>query len=292
MSINLIPLTPPDDHRWIRQVFCVNTPNRQLVLHDHTRGIHMPVGGVHPIQVAAVPFTDSIANTQDDDLTSPMRMVAHILGAREEVINHLWAAPANNSERQAIILEVSSQEATSSLSAVNGNIVWLSMKSREAYKNVSNWLNQFLDLSFKDARNLAELQSRSQVTGELEYLEEKYSKFLNVILPGSVDAPLALRLLCEAWLYTSGEESKVESSIMIHAPQNLKDWLEPFATDGGTSTKERVIAAMEKSQRVTVLKLFDAVDALESAICEDAKSNAKRDLAKAIEKVMNPTPDN
>ena len=41
--------------------------------------------------------------------------------------------------------------------------------------------------------------------------------------------PLALKLLCEAWLFVNNqEEGKQLSGISIHAPQDITQWQHPF----------------------------------------------------------------
>lgn len=228
MSIQLIPQPPPADNNWIRQVFCTSDGN-QIILHDRTYGIHLPAAGNRSIQVAAVPFEDAVGDMQVDDLVSPVRMVAHVGGTREDVTNHLWSTAARNSERRAIILEVSSQEATASKSAVIDNIVWLSMKSRTAYKKVSDWLPQFLNLSFDDAVKIAQAKDR----GALEpKIQEEYSKLLDITHPGDASAPLAFRLLCEAWKDVNIIKNSELSVFPINAPTILAEWLAPFAPDG------------------------------------------------------------
>jgi len=238
----------------------------------------MPVGGVHSIQVAAVPFTDLIANTQAGDLTSPIRMVAHILGAREEVINLLWAAPANNFERQAIILEVSSQEATSSLSAVNGNIVWLSMKSRAAYKKVSDWLPQFLALDFETAKTIAVAEERGSLSTELQ---RKFAHLLDITHPGDPTAELAFRLLCEARVACETGGATEQFGITIHPPTGLEAWLVPFSPQGNTD-EERIAAV------VAVMGSTEAKAAAEMILLAAKKGENGLNEAKAFPGVPAP----
>lgn len=263
-----------------------------LLLRDHREveeapgAVTVEHGAVTRANVADAPFPDAmLAGTTP--ISDPLHVVCHLTEYRKDVNFLDTTAPG---APKLVILQVSAGADHVPLpSEFDNHAVWLSMASRSAYVEVNAWLSQFLDLSFEDARKLATLQSRSQVTGKLEYLEGKYSNFLNVILPGSVDAPLALRLLCEAWLLTNGASSRDENGIMIHAPQKLDDWLTPFATDDKVPTKEFVIAAMDKSQRDTVVKIFDAVSALESAVGEESIIKAKGELASAIGNLIKPT---
>jgi hypothetical protein len=254
MSIRLIPQLNAVDNNWIRQVFCASDGN-QIVLHDRTYGIHLPAAGIRSIQVAAVRFETAVGDMRTDNLVSPVRIVAHIGGTREDVTNNLWDAAQHNPGRQAIILEVSSQEATSSLSAGIGNIVWLSMKSRQAYKKVSDWLPQFLDLTFEDAEKIANEPDRAALDPEIQ---RKYAQLLDITHPGDPAAPLAFRLLCEAWYQVNVAGNTLLSDFPITAPTNLDDWLKPFSPEGDSdpATIESVVAKMgdadtkEKAKKV------------------------------------------
>lgn len=222
-------------------MFCTTSPRgKQLVLHDHLSGLCLPTTGARSIIVAAVSFDNVVGSIQADDLASPVRMVAHIGGTRQDVTLMLFGADATDTARQTIILQVSSQAATSD-SAINNNVVWLSMKSREAYKKVADWLPQFLDLSFDDAVEIAKATDRAKVPPEIE---RRCPEFLDIIVPRRIENLLAFRLLCEAAKVVEKENNKrkakgekmsntaEQSGITIHAPVDIGDWLAPFGGSG------------------------------------------------------------
>lgn len=230
MKIQSIPQTPPVDHRWVRQVFsAANQPGKQIVLHDHTLGLDLSPNGEHSLEVAGVEFGQYVGEHQDDDLTSPVRMIAHIGGTREEVFEVLFTSQGEGEgeTRPVIILEVSSQEATASVSAHSNTVVWLSMKDREAYKRVSDWLPQFLDLDFQTATQIANTPNRSDLESELQ---RNFSRILEVTHPGDPTAPFAFRRLCEAWSCVNVSGKEKLSGFSVTAPGSLMDWLAPFSS--------------------------------------------------------------
>lgn len=69
-------------------------------------------------------------------------------------------------------------------------------------------------------------------------------------------APLALRLLCEAWKATRGEATVEAEGITIHTPTTLKQWLAPFEASGDAT---KVAALMGKAKDAAAA-LFAAVE--------------------------------
>lgn len=280
----------PETNHWRRKILRVG--DIPIVLHDHRAennlqgAVTVERGQVLRANVADADFINHASCCALPGKVTVNHIVAHIQN------RDTFAAacfPEGLNRRQMIVLQSTTSSSLSDDHADAKTFIWLSMKNQEAYKKVEDWIGQFLELSIADAKKIAALQSRSEVSGELEYLEDKYSKFLNVILPGSIDAPLALHLLCEAWICTNGKESKIESGIMVHAPQNLNSWLRPFAIDDEIPTKQQVVAVMAKSQRNAVLQLLDAVEALDAATGEEAKKCANETLAFSINKIINLT---
>jgi hypothetical protein len=268
MSIHLLPPTPPHDHKWIRQVFSTtNHTGRQLVLHDNSKGLNLPPRGPRSLNVAAVSFDHVVGNVQPDDLASPVRMVAHIGGTREDVVN-LLTLHTSIAPRLAVILEVSSQEAVPLPSIESTNFVWLSMKSREAYKRVSDWLPQFLDLSFKDAVKIAKATDRTELDPDLQ---QRYAQLLDITHPGDPSASLAFRLFCEAWTLNNGQTTK-HDGISITPPDSLDRWVTPFKV-GTTTSYNTAVAAMMGTPSLRA-KAADVLNAAERNDQTELKSAA------------------
>jgi len=101
-----------------------------------------------------------------------------------------------------------------------------------------------------------------------DYEKSKTPAFL--LLEPEDQAPhLAIRLLCEAWMFTAGEaERPIDGEITIHAPTSLDMWLKPF---GQGATVESVCKAMGGTE-THVATLFDTIktssgkDAVKAAV--------------------------
>lgn len=126
------------------------------------------------------------------------------------------------------------------------------MNDRSAYEKVADWLGEFLKLTFPQAAELAKFTSRSQASE----FESEFSHLLNIILPGRLEAILALRLLCEAWKATKGKASSERGEIKIHAPTTLNQWLAPF----GVEYEAAKAAALMGEAKDAAAALFDAVE--------------------------------
>lgn len=172
--------------------------------------------------------------------------------------NHIYTT----TDEELIVLRVSTQPEVSGrehrcipIPPASANIVELFMKNGNSYRIEphNGWLDQFLKLSFENAMKLAECTSRSEVSSKLpDFDESEYSKFLDIILPVSPEAALALRLLCEAWEFTNPDEQKDfgdengNAVLTIHSPgTEPKNWFDPFDLgDPGPDTAKKIAVLM------------------------------------------------
>lgn len=235
MNVKSIPNVTPLDFTWQQRLF--KSYELPLVLRDHTRGIYLPSGALDSAKVANVEFKDHVALAATTGVRNQVHVVAHLGTAdtRTSVQGDLFDPPVGVSDCNSIILQVT-RESITSVSEFSGNFIWFSMKDRNAYEQIGQWLSEFLKLTFEQAKQLAAFKTRA----DAHEFEAEFSHFLDIILPGRMENLLAFRLLCEATKVVAEENTKRTarseqtsntaelSGITIHAPEQLEQWLAPF----------------------------------------------------------------
>ncbi len=257
MSIAIIPSTTPSNGRWIQQVVQRMADQQRLVLHDHSSGLYLSGGDYDSLKVAEVDFKPLAQLANDVPNNSPIHVVAHVIN-RANFLAAFFKSPAAGEEfdsRPRIVFHVGRPESVAVDSLVSSDIVWISMKSREAYKKVADWLPQFLDLSFEDAVKIANATDRAALDPNFQ---RKYAQLLDITHPGDPTASLAFGLLCEAWLMNNGKPTTCEG-IPSTPPGSLDDWLAPFKVGNITPDKVAVAAMMGKTLEAQATAVLDAV---------------------------------
>jgi len=138
-------------------------------------------------------------------------------------------------------------------------IVELSMKDGNAYRQNTGWLGQFLLLSFEEATEIAGAANRGDLSEEIR---RKCPNLLDITHPGDPTAPLAFRLLCEAWEEKEINRKNELSGFEFEAPANSEEWRKPFTrAEGQTVTIEEVVALMVDGDfKGKVRAVLDATD--------------------------------
>ena len=135
-------------------------------------------------------------------------------------------------------------------------IVQFAMHNGNAYRKSNNqWLAQFLKLNFNQAKTLVNFKTRTQASE----FEKDFSHFLDIILPKRVDEPLALRLLCEAWILKNDIGDPLPEGVTLKAPRGLLEWLSPFRS-GVDQLEANSVAALMGDFNDAAIKLFKAID--------------------------------
>ena len=242
---NSKPGAPEIVDHWLRKALLHH--KKPIVVEDHSGAIiefENAFNGIvakHSVLSNASPFIGIFP--------AEIHAIAHTRGGdRKATTQEFFAgAPAG---KKVIVLHVGSTEASvpeysQNLTVTEHNraqFVWLRAKDLNAYR-ADGWLNQFLELSFDDAKQLAECNDREKLPRELAALENDCPEFLDIILPGRIENRLAFRLLCEAAKVVAEENAKrtakgeqtsntaALSGITIHAPKDLGEWLAPFGKE-------------------------------------------------------------
>jgi hypothetical protein len=253
----------PPGGQWRRKLLVHSATQIPLALHEHRlRGaVKIEQGVITQVDVAGkdnepcepVSFLNYVTlATGAVEQIGPYRMVCHLNTDREafaanpEGREGAGAMPlfsGGTVGKQVIALQVTTQE---SLDATHENrddlgnrYVWLSMKDRAAYRRVDDWLNEFMALDFETAGIIAEAPDRSS----LAKFERSYRHLLDITHPDDPTAPLAFRLLCEAWMGSQYLTKSDLSGYSICAPASLDDWLEPFRRgENQPATVDAVVA--------------------------------------------------
>jgi len=195
--------------------------------------------------------------------TVQIHVVCHLTENRDNVEFQDPPPTSDHEDSPVRLIILQASKGNDSISLTHetvGDKVWLSMKSREAYTKVSEWLPQFLNLSFEDAVKIAEAKDRGALAPKIQ---EDYEKLLDITHPGDPTAPLAFRLLCEAWAEVNVKKNTTLSGLPINAPSKLDDWLAPFHPDGDgnpakiASVVSKMGDAASKGKAEKVLKAAD-----------------------------------
>lgn len=138
-------------------------------------------------------------------------------------------------------------------------IVQFVMKDGNAYRATSVWLPQFLALDFETAKAIAAATDRWSLHPDIQ---RDFAHLLDIIHPGDPTAPLAFRLLCEAWEEVNIKGNTSLSDLPITAPENPSDWLAPFVrAEGRPASIEEVVALMVDGDfKGKVKGVLDATD--------------------------------
>ena len=244
----------PSSNHWQRKNCFVSASGATLVLEDYrnTRSVDGAVtisgGRITRANVADVDFMKHVSlPIMPGTENSTFFAVVHAGMDRPQFEKDLLAPTVTG--KCAIILQVSTRPSISSESRIfdsdtDNCCIWLSMKSRGDYENVDAWLSEFLSLTNSDAKKLVDAEgSREKVSQDME---EKYPHLLDIILPRTVENRLALRLLCEAWLFVEGKMTA--EGITIHAPANIDEWLKPFGAKAPAEVVKQMGDAGKEAQ--------------------------------------------
>ena len=238
-----------------RKILVAKSTRKQLVLHDHrdTGSVTVTVDQITRADVAGrdgdpISFLDHVTLPSATDKSPELyHLVCHIRTSREGFAknpenrdNSIPLFPERMTGKKVIALQATTQDSLTGkgevLEVLENSYVWLPMNDRSAYRKISDWLPEFLTLTFEQAKELAGFTSRTQAT----QFEAEFSHFLNIIFPGCIEYRLAFHLLCEAAKVVEEENTKRKakgeqtsntaelSGIIIHAPHDLGEWLAPF----------------------------------------------------------------
>jgi hypothetical protein len=252
MNIAVIPNNPPAGDRWKQRVCITTDSTKRIVLHDHSGGLYLPSNQYDSLKIADVEFKEHFKVSTD--VANLVHVVAHV-ESRDVFTTGVFEPPAEGQTAVSgplIVLQVSRPESVADASESSDRIVWLSMKSREAYKKVSDWLKQFLDLSFEDAVKIAKESERAALDPDIQ---RKYAQLLDITHPGDPAAPLAFRLLCEAWYEKNVAGESELSGFPITAPTILDDWLAPFSADEKVDPASIASVCAKMGDNVTKVKV-------------------------------------
>jgi len=240
---------------------------RCLVLRDHRNSgpgaVTIQSGQVTRADVADVDFLRSGVSLTEVQVTPLAHAVCHLDEANRNDVDFFESDGDVSARPKVVILQASTAAGGVSWPHERcDDTVWLSMKDRMAYSRVSEWSPQFLNLSFEDAATIAQAPDRSA----LAKFEGGFSRILDITHPGDPTAPLAFRLLCEAWY-----EKNVNGNNRINAPGSLEEWLNPFNVKGDSESDrmQAVVALMRSEDREVVKKVLKA-------------ANEKQNLAEAV----------
>lgn len=252
----------PDTDNWRRKILSVGeTP---IGLHDHRNegdaqgAVTITNDTILRADVANVCFKSHVRLPLTGKNITVKHVVAHL--DTPNIDNFLNAAFPNRAEEEfVIIMNVSRQDSgLASAHYAGENCICFSMKDRRAYSKVDDWLEQFLRLDFDVAKVIAEVNDRGELPPDLQ---DYYAKFLDITHPGDPAAPLAFRLLCEAWKIKCIDEKDDCEGISITAPSSLTDWLKPFSVVGADdSAIATVVAKMgDNDTKTKVQNVLDTV---------------------------------
>lgn len=266
-----------DAGSWIRKAVSVKDTDAFLFLHDRRGSVEIEGGRIVKADVAGkdedpVCFSDYI-DLMDGEITveETYHLVVHPLSsrgdfptdpdARRDNLSPLF--PLATTGKKVIALQVTTEGCLSlahlGTQTIAGNqYVWLSMKDRAAYRKVADWLSEFTALDFETANSIASAPDRSS----LARFEGVFSHLLDITHPGDPTAPLAFRLLCEAWEAEQVDGVGEPSGFAITAPKIPSDWLAPFVRpDGQVANVQEVVALMDDEDfKGKVKAVLDATD--------------------------------
>jgi hypothetical protein len=232
------------------------------------------------------------ANPFAGELPEVIHAIAHTQSGLREVTTEKFFT-ATPSGKKVIVLHVGSTgpvpeyDLKSIVTEQNGaQFVWLRATDLNAYR-ADGWLDQFLELGFDDAKKLTECNDRAHLPPGIAKLEEDCPEFLDIILPGRIENRLAFRLLCEAAKAVQEENKKRKangeqasataklSSITIHAPKDIGEWLAPFGGKGEEDIPRMAGMIGSRDVRTAARNILNLV-------------NGKGDLSDAITKFLKP----
>jgi len=273
----------PETNHWIRKIVSATQGQHRLVLHDHRAQLNgsvtldaatlvrADVAGKPTDPINFLTLLQGVIPATEDSL---WRVVCHINTNRtsfatspEPLIPGVPLFPPALTGQKVIALQVATSDSlpddpTVQHTDAGNDYVWLSMKSREAYKRVSDWLPQLLDLSFDDAVQIANARDRGALPPRIQ---DAYTKLLDITHPGDPTASLAFRLLCEAWKEVKVTGNTEVSGFPITAPSGLEEWVAPFSPDGSDETAKIASVVSKIGDADTKVRVKDVLEAAKNS---------------------------
>jgi len=240
---------------WNRKILVEKESGNPLVLHDHRDcgSVTIADGKIERADVAGSSPDDPICfrnhvDVPNGDAPPPALyyLVCHMKPSRRDFpgnpdsregagITPLFPAEAGAGagSKKIIALQATTGNSLTGMGKVlevaGNHYAWLPMNDRTAFRKVDAWLKEFMALDFETAKSIAEAEDRWSLKQEIQ---EAYEKLLDITHPGDPTAPLAFRLLCDAWHEVHVAGNTELSGFPITAPAILDDWLAPFSPEG------------------------------------------------------------
>jgi hypothetical protein len=221
-----LPGSPHVSGKWIRKALLVN--EKLLVAEDHTGEIGESHGKFtttvahHTLQAGCVPFFTQVPKE--------IHAVAHTNGGRQSPHDNFFVSDAPDYKVIVVhagrgVVPTYNNPQTKHQQA---DFIWLRVQDLVAYGE-GKWLNQFVNLSFKQAVKLASFKDRVDASE----FESDFAALLDILFPGRVENRIAFRLLCDAYKFRKIDNQSKCGGIEIHAPEDIGQWLAPFGKEPG-----------------------------------------------------------